>query len=274
MTNEKQMVKVKKDLTGMIFGRLTVLEQAYDHILPDGRRRAQWLCKCSCEPNKQIIVYGQNLTKRNGTKSCGCLRKEQASVNGSMAKKDNIYELNLNDEYGAYGVGYCSNTNSKFYFDMDDYDKIKGYTWCEHISTKGYHSLETHDLDNDRKIIRMHWLITGKYYDHADRNPLNNRKNNLRIANNSENGQNSSIPTNNKSGIIGVSWHKVLCKWQAYIKLNYKNIYLGLFENKNDAIKARLQGEIKFFQNGFEPQRHLFEEYGIVSGGTGNDSSV
>ena len=44
-----------------------------------------------------------------------------------FTKKTNIYELNLHDENGLYGVGYCSNTNRKFYFDMDDYNKIKDY---------------------------------------------------------------------------------------------------------------------------------------------------
>ena len=31
------MVKVKENLTGLIFGRLTVIEQADDYIRPNGR---------------------------------------------------------------------------------------------------------------------------------------------------------------------------------------------------------------------------------------------
>ena len=38
--------------------------------------------------------------------------------------------------------------------------------------------------------------------------------------------------------------------------------YLGSFSNKDDAIKARLNAEAKYFGK-FAPQRHLFEQYGI-----------
>lgn len=60
-------------------------------------------------------------------------------------KKYNRVILNLEDEYGKYGIGYCSNTNSEFYFDMEDYHNIKNYTWCEHILQSGYHALEAWD---------------------------------------------------------------------------------------------------------------------------------
>jgi hypothetical protein len=65
------MVKVKEDLVGRVFGRLTVLERVEDCVGAKGKHYAQWLCRCSCEPNKQIIVRGNNLTSNN-TKSCGC----------------------------------------------------------------------------------------------------------------------------------------------------------------------------------------------------------
>ena len=58
-----------RDLTGMIFGRLTVLERAGSS--PD--RRALWLCQCSC--GKQIITLGKLLTSGK-TQSCGCYNLE------------------------------------------------------------------------------------------------------------------------------------------------------------------------------------------------------
>ena len=39
------MVKPRKDLTGMMFGRWTVIEQADDYINPAGRHYAKWLCE-------------------------------------------------------------------------------------------------------------------------------------------------------------------------------------------------------------------------------------
>lgn len=48
---------------------------------------------------------------------------------------------------------------------------------------------------------------------------------------------------NNTSGTKGVYFNKKLKKWMAYIKVNYKMLYLGVYENKEDAIKARLKKE-------------------------------
>ena len=108
----------------------------------------------------------------------------------------------------------------------------------------------------------MHQLLGFTNYDHKDRNELNNRKYNLRLCTKQENSMNSSKSKNNTSGIIGVYWDKQNEKWMASIGINYKSKYLGRFINKNDAIKARLLAEIKYFGE-FAPQKHLFEKYGI-----------
>ncbi len=56
------------DLTGQTFGLLTVLKRTED-IKPG---RPMWLCQCKC--GNTVVVSSTNLTKTNGTKSCGCLR--------------------------------------------------------------------------------------------------------------------------------------------------------------------------------------------------------
>ena len=60
---------------------------------------------------------------------------------------------------------------------------------------------------------------------------------------------------------MGVGWYKRYDKWRAYIKVD-KNITLGYFENKDDAIRTRLKAEQKYFGE-FAPQKHLYEQYGI-----------
>ncbi len=252
------MVNVRKDLTGMKFGRLTVLHQAEDHISNSGVHRSAWLCKCEC--GNCITIIGCNLTKANNpTQSCGCLVKE---VMHTLKKKYNEYKLNLIDEYGSYGIGYCSNTKNKFYFDMKDYDLIKRYCWYEWISNQtGYHSLSTTQPDNSQ-VLKMTALLGCKGYDHIDRNPLNNRRSNLRPATQADNVKNASIRSDNTSGIIGVGWYKPTATWQARIGINGKLIRIGFFVNKDDAIRARLNAEVKYFGE-FAPQRHLFEQYGI-----------
>ena len=58
---------------------------------------------------------------------------------------------------------------------------------------------------------------------------------------------NKGLQKNNNSGVTGVSWHKRDNIWEARITLNKKQIYLGRFENFEDAIKARKEAEEKYF---------------------------
>ena len=62
----------KIDLTGKIFGKLTVIEE-YPERTAQGS--VQWKCQCEC--GNITIVSGDNL-RRNHTLSCGCLQKESA----------------------------------------------------------------------------------------------------------------------------------------------------------------------------------------------------
>lgn len=256
------MVQVKKDLTGSIFGRLRVIRQTEDYIYPDGKRSARWLCECSCKENNIIEVRGNQLTtKRNPTRSCGCLQKEAAATTSmTYRKKINIYSDICTDKYGDYYIGYCSNTNNEFYVDADDFDKIKGYCWSEHCSVKGFSTLIAFDSKTKRNI-KMHQLLGFAYYDHIDRNELNNRKNNLRLCTQQENLYNKSMRSDNTSGVIGVSWNKRSGKWSVELGVKgYK--YRKQFDNFDDAVKDRLLAEIKYFGE-FAPQKHLCEQYGI-----------
>lgn len=76
----------------------------------------------------------------------------------------------------------------------------------------------------------------GKQTDHINRNKLDNRKVNLRICTNSENGRNKGTRKGSLSGYKGVSKHRD--KWQARIRLNGEQTYLGIFENIIDAALA------------------------------------
>lgn len=254
------MVEVKDDLTGKVFGLLTVLEQAEDYIAPSsGKHYAKWRCQCECENKTIIEVMGCALTRTNGTKSCGCIKKATSSEHCKNMRKFNTYDVS-----GKYGIGWTLNTHAEFYFDLEDYDIIKKYCWHERIDDKdGYHVLCSRNENG--KIIKMSSLLGYKYYDHIDRNPLNNRKSNLRPATMSENMSNRSLFKNNKSGITGVWWDDKREKWIAYIRKDNKQNYLGSFINKNDAIRARLNAEVKYFGE-FAPQQHLFEQYNIIIG--------
>jgi hypothetical protein len=266
------MVKVKEDLTGKTFGRLTVICQAEDYVDSKGQHYAQWFCGCSCEEHKQVVVRATDLKRKDkrAVRSCGCLQKEKAIETGHanatpMCENPNLV-LNLFDEENNEFYGTCTtyNTGETYYFSMDFYEQIKDTCPRVYVDRKGRKRLALYDK-HKKELVTFLTYIGLKNWDHIEpSNTLDNRKSNLRPATNSEQNQNKGMYRNNISGIKGVGWDTLHQKWRAYIGVNRKTIYLGLFEDKNEAIKTRLRAELKYFSNGFEPQRHLFKKYGVI----------
>ena len=260
------MVQVREDMTGwnmwehgVVNSRLTVIKQVEDFIEPNGSHSAQWLCKCNCEEHTILKVKGSSLKRKDRpTLSCGCIGKEKTIERNISSHKVNKYNLN-----GEYGIGITFNTNKEFYFDLEDYDKIKNYCWYECRYNNRTCSLRAYNKEHG-KYITMHDLLGCKNYDHKDRNPLNNRRNNLRPCSRSENARNGVLQKNNTSGFTGVGWNKANNKWTVYIGCDGKQDFLGYFNDKDDAIKARLCAELEYFGPKFAPQRHLFKQYGIT----------
>ena len=75
-----------KDITGMKFGRLTVLRLSHK----DNRHECHWLCKCDCGNEK--TVSGNKLRSGN-TKSCGCMQKE--FLDGRLRRKHGLTNTKL-----------------------------------------------------------------------------------------------------------------------------------------------------------------------------------
>lgn len=237
------LVNVKEDMTGWNMwehgvpdSRLKVIKQIEDHVYPSGVRTSRWLCECSCDEHNIILAIGKSIRSGN-TKSCGCLEYEIKCM--SKNKKYNTYDLS-----GEYGIGYTS-SGEEFWFDKEDYDKIKNYCWYTH---HGY--IEARDANN---IISMHRLVLGlnqnddRDIDHIKHNKFDNRKKYLRICNHVDNCKNRELGANNTSGHKGIFWHNRDSVWEAQITVNKKKIYLGRFANLSDAIKARVDAEQKYF---------------------------
>lgn len=233
------MVNVKTDLTGMKFGRLRVLKQAEDYVTPKGLHMAMWLVLCDCGDSEPFVTQGAALTSGRTT-SCGCYLKNKL-------KKYNTYNLT-----GDYGIGYTSK-GEEFWFDKEDYDLIKEYSW--HYSD-GY--VVAHAIDGSGKIVRLHNFVMGEtgnnVVDHivhpkTNENKYDNRKQNLRVITQGQNCMNRHLRSNNTSGVTGVNWCKQKNKWQAKITINNKQIHLGFFDEDQleDAIKVRKNAEDKYF---------------------------
>jgi AP2 domain/HNH endonuclease len=88
---------------------------------------------------------------------------------------------------------------------------------------------------------RLAWLIMKDEWpeheiDHEDRDPGNDRWNNLRPATSTQNIANRV--TRNATGYKGVQWRPKLGKFTAKIMINRKQIYLGLFHTAAEAHAA------------------------------------
>lgn len=56
------------------------------------------------------------------------------------------------------------------------------------------------------------------------------------------------LPTNNKSGVKGVSWDSTRKMWEVYIGLHGKRIHLGRYVDFTEAVKVRKQAEERYYK--------------------------
>jgi len=82
--------------------------------------------------------------------------------------------------------------------------------------------------------------------DHIDGNRLSNPIINLRDVSRQKNMRNMWLRGNNTSGVCGVYWERRRQKWKAAIKVDYRDIWLGSFEDKEEAIAARKAAEREY----------------------------
>lgn len=99
------------------------------------------------------------------------------------------------------------------------------------------------------KAVYLYQLIltTNNIVDHIDRNPLNNKRSNLRIVTKSQNAMNTAQRKDTKSGIKGVSWKRDRKKWEVYINFNKKRVRLGYYDNIEDAAMTRIEAEKQYY---------------------------
>ena len=166
---------------------------------------------------------------------------------------DKINNL-LNDWIRFRDESFCSLTKEDKEH-LIDFDKLLLHPW--YVNAHGYFTTSIHG-----KEVKMHVFLGYKYYDHINQNKKDNRRENLRPCTHQQNDWNRPRAKNNTSGYIGVCWNKKVQRWFARITVDGDVKQLGYFINKDDAIRARLEAEAKYFKE-FAPQRHLFEQYGI-----------
>lgn len=221
---------------GDVFGRLTVLK-----ILSMEEWPKRYVVQCNC-PNKTILTTTKQAIK-DGKDNCGCLRNIKQSE--TKAKKFmNKYNLE-----GNFGIGYTPRME-EFYFDKEDYEKIKNFRWNIKDRTQPTKYLfATKRLE--KKTIAMHRLILdakeGEIVDHINHNTLDNRKINLRIVTAQQNSFNCQDTKGRclPKGIYQTRNGKYIVR----ICINGKRINLGTYESVEEASSVREDADIKYYKD-------------------------
>lgn len=234
------MLNIKSvDITGVLFGRLTALKIAE---MRNGHE--YWLCACECG---ELKVVRKNHLTAGRIRSCGCL------YNGQKRGRSGPNTYVFVDDY-VVGTDFKGN---RFYFDRGDFDLLSPFVWyCNH---DGYVVARINGTNTT-----MHRFLLGDVsntIDHENGQKYDNRRLNLRPATCSENVANRKESYTGKQ-IVGVYKRKRYDKFEAAITKEGVRHSLGFFDDYDDAVKARLVGEVTYFGE-FAPQKHLFAKYGI-----------
>lgn len=218
------------------------------------------LCCFACGVKKSKVSRFHNTSKfSDGRPVCG-KHWQQLRKHGKVHERT-IYDRNEIITKEDYAEVLIRNRQQEVIkiakVDIEDVELIKDYKWgfdgeyiyCKKLNTR-LHRFVLMLKSNDKRHV-----------DHINHKKEDNRKENLRLCSNRENSRNKGF-ARNKTGIIGVNYNERDRVYRARLKLNYKEKSLGIYNNLNDAIVARLKAEKKYFGE-FAPQQHLFEEYGI-----------
>lgn len=192
------------------FNSLTIIEKSDARAATD--KSIMYRCKCDCG---NFTDVPSSKLRSGHTKSCGCLKHRIKDLTG--LKKDRLtvirfVELNKS---GTYWLVKCDCGNEK--------------------------------LMNSNTILSKSVKSCGCFNTEVRKETINSRTKKFEgtsISMISSDKKNK----NNKSGTKGVSFCKEKNKWVAQISVKNKNIYLGRFDDINDAIKARKDAESRYYQ--------------------------
>lgn len=208
-----------EDLTGRVFGRLTV--ESFSHR--NQRRLAHWRCRCSCG---EVAICASNNLKSGNSTSCGC--RHGVKISDPILRSELMQLIEYNPYTGIF-VWKVSARGQRAGDIAGHYNKANGYV---RIGFKRGVSYYAHLLA---------WLyMTGDWpadeIDHKDLDGSNNEWDNLREANHAQNGWNKKQRRGSNRLYKGVVFTGQ--NFSASIIVNGQRINLGSHATAEDAAKA------------------------------------
>lgn len=136
--------------------------------------------------------------------------------------KDKNIELGLDIRNVIYDMGdhyeVSLTDGQNTYIDKEDIEIIEAHLWCASKCRNSWYVLTR----INGKTFQLHNAIMNHIpdeltVDHIDQNPLNNRRNNLRIVNKKLQSMNRRTPSTNSSGVKGVTYDTTTKSWRAQV---------------------------------------------------------
>lgn len=146
----------------------------------------------------------------------------------------------------------------KILADASDLDKLQKYSWC--ISKTGYPVANINGKVTKIGRYIMGLQDPGLVIDHINNDPLDNRRDNMRICTAAENARNKT----GKQEVNSVGKTK-FGKFRARIMIGRKEVNLGHFDTYEEAVEARIEGEKKYhgqYGRSFNSKDEILEVFG------------
>lgn len=136
------------------------------------------------------------------------------------------------------------NISYRILLDPEDTHILNKYSWC--ISTGYVRRCEHVYIDKNKYSTRVIYLhrhlmnaIKGQVVDHINGNPLDNRKENLRIVTQQINTRNKRSSKGSTSKYVGVYYHKQNKRWAIQIRIDGKVISFPTYKTEEEAKEIR-----------------------------------
>ena len=212
-------------------------------------------CHCGC--GRLTSIATQSDTKRGYVKG-----EPKRFVTGH--RLPDVSTPQFSPQHNAFVVPLSGNRLLGLFalIDEEDVEVVSGYRWSPQRTQTGrtiYAGAQstTHSGQGRRHIL-MHRLILGLddgvQCDHENHNGLDNRRQNLRPADNSQNAANRPHVARGSSPYRGVWWNKRRMRWYVTVRFQDQQIHVGTFE---DETAAALAYDRK--------ARELFGEFALVN---------
>lgn len=132
--------------------------------------------------------------------------------------------------------------------DDEDFERLDIHKW--HAATTSFDKTKFYarrqSVSMPRRVLNLHREVLQlestdrNKVDHINGDTLDNRKENLRKADQFQNQYNTKIRSDNTSGYRCVSWSKSNKKWLVQIRVLKERVHIGHFTSKEDAAQAAI----------------------------------